>query len=353
MGTNGRKPSPSQRRVSLPVAILLGILVALLVWLLLPLNCGCALGPQSSGLSALKNLRNGEKPGVHVAHAFGEIDGIFYTDSRDAFLLNYERGFRTFEVDLVLLQDGSVFCAHDGTEWMYGLDKPFTETTATELAGRLCLGKYTPLTGSGLLDLINEYTRRLFPSGHQAYRRELQPCHPGSPGIRSEREASFGVGQNDTAHLRARRFVASGEDTPLQRLLGGSVQLQVQHRQKLQRRTGSNRTLCHSQRRAGRPPGNRGHQDISHRHMARFSEPCLSCGVPASASFLLFVARDYTSVWTSWTLTQRQPLRNSARSCQAACCTAKAQETHRQMQPGMTSICASHISVSHRRCPAV
>ena len=162
MGTNGRKPSPSQRRVGLPVAILLAILVALLVWLLFPLTWGCALGPQSSGLSAIKNLRNGEKPGGHVAHAFGEIDGIFYTDSRDAFLLNYERGFRTFEVDLVLLQDGSVFCAHDGTEWMYGLDKPFTETTATELAGRLCLGKYSPLTGSGLLDLINEYRDACF-----------------------------------------------------------------------------------------------------------------------------------------------------------------------------------------------
>jgi hypothetical protein len=157
VGTNGKKPSPFQRKVSLPVAILLGILVALLVWLPLPLSCGCAMGPHSSNLSALKDLRNGEKPGAYVAHALGEIDGVFYTDSRDAFVLNYERGFRTFEVDLVLLQDGSAFCAHDGTEWMYGLDKPFTEATAAELAGRLCLGKYTPLTGSDLLDLIKEY----------------------------------------------------------------------------------------------------------------------------------------------------------------------------------------------------
>jgi glycerophosphoryl diester phosphodiesterase len=162
VGTDRKKPSPSQRRVSLPAAILLGLLVALLVWLPLPLNCGCALGPHSPSLSTLKDLRNGEKPGAHVAHAFGEIDGVFYTDSRDAFLLNYERGFRTFEVDLVLLQDGSAFCAHDGTEWMYGLDKPFTETAVAELAGRLCLGKYTPLTGSGLLDLINEYTDACF-----------------------------------------------------------------------------------------------------------------------------------------------------------------------------------------------
>jgi hypothetical protein len=153
-----KKPSLFQRKAGLPVTILLGILVALLVWLLLPL----AMGPHSSSFYVLKDLRNGEKPNAYVAHAFGEIDGVFYTDSRDAFLLNYERGFRTFEVDLVLLQDGSAFCAHDGTEWMYGLDKPFAETTAAELSGRLCLGKYTPLTGSDLLDLVNEYTDACF-----------------------------------------------------------------------------------------------------------------------------------------------------------------------------------------------
>jgi hypothetical protein len=157
-----RKPSSFQRKAGLPVTILLGILLGLLVLLPLLLGWGFAVGPHPSSLSTLKDLRNGEKPGAYVAHAFGEIDGGFYTDSRDAFLLNYERGFRTFEVDLVLLQDGSAFCAHDGSEWMYGLDKPFTETTAAELAGRLCLGKYTPLTGSDLLDLIDEYTDACF-----------------------------------------------------------------------------------------------------------------------------------------------------------------------------------------------
>ncbi|MBN2098381.1 MAG: hypothetical protein JW753_02165 [Dehalococcoidia bacterium] len=159
MSTNRKKPSPSQGRVGLPVAILMGIVVVLLVWL--PLH-GCAMGPTPSSLSTIKDLRNGEKPGSYVAHGFGEIDGNFYTNSRDAFVLNYERGYRTFEVDLVLLQDGSAFCAYDGAESMYGLDKPFTETTAAELPGRLCLGKYTPLTGSDLLDLINEYTDACF-----------------------------------------------------------------------------------------------------------------------------------------------------------------------------------------------
>ena len=158
----GKKPSLFQRKAGLPVTMLLGILVASLVWIFLPLNCGCAMGPCSSRLSALEHLRKGEKPSAYVAHAFGEIDGVFYTDTRDAFLLNYQRGFRTFEVDLVLLEDGSAFCAHDGAEWMYGLVKPFAETTAAELAGRLCLGKYTPLTGSDLLDLIDQYTDACF-----------------------------------------------------------------------------------------------------------------------------------------------------------------------------------------------
>ena len=162
MGTEEKKPSPFQRKVSLPVTITLGVLAVLLAWLPLLLGWGFATGPHSSSLSILEDLTNGEKPGAYVAHTFGEIDGVFYTDSRDAFVLNYERGFRTFEVDLVLLQDGSAFCAHDGTEWMYGLDKPFAETTAAELSGRLCLGKYTPLTGSDLLDLVNEYTDACF-----------------------------------------------------------------------------------------------------------------------------------------------------------------------------------------------
>ena len=157
MGKNGKKPSLFQRKAGLPVTILLGILVVLLIWLPLPLNCGCAIGPRSSSLSTLRDLWNGVEPSGYVAHALGGIDGNFYTNSREAFVSNYEKGFRTFEVDLVLLQDGSAFCAHDDAEWMYGLDKPFLQTTADELSARACLGMYTPLTGTELLDLAWEY----------------------------------------------------------------------------------------------------------------------------------------------------------------------------------------------------
>ncbi len=117
---------------------------------------------EPSTLFTSQNLRDNYEPYGYVAHALGGIDGQTYTNSREAFLLNYDKGFRIFEVDLVLLKDGSVFCAHDGNEWKYGLDKSFKKTTADELAGRLCLNKYTPLTGSALLDLMYQHEDAYF-----------------------------------------------------------------------------------------------------------------------------------------------------------------------------------------------
>ena len=162
MRPNWRKPS---RRWPLPVligTILLGILIALFVYPFHPGTCGPLAGLDAANPFTYGGLRDRSRPPGYVAHAFGGIDGNFYTNSREAFVLNYEKGFRTFEVDLVLLKDGSAFCAHDGAEWMYGLDKPFLQTTADELSGRACLGKYTPLTGTELLDLACEYTDASF-----------------------------------------------------------------------------------------------------------------------------------------------------------------------------------------------
>src|SRR4030042_6668257 len=112
---------------------------------------------QPSAIFTQQNLQDNYEPYGYAAHALGGIDGQTYTNSREAFLLNYDKGFRIFEVDLVLLKDGSIFCAHDGNEWKYGLDKPFKKTTADELAGRLCLHKYTALTGGDLLDLLDQH----------------------------------------------------------------------------------------------------------------------------------------------------------------------------------------------------
>jgi hypothetical protein len=153
---NQRKPSRSQLLMIIFGAILAVVVIPLLTCLVLH-NVGCPSPLACSGLLALGDLQDCCQARGQVAHALGEIDDTFYTNSQEAFELNYAKGFRMFEVDLVLLKDGSAFCAHDGSEWMYGLSKPFTETTAPELSDRLCLGKYTPLTGSALLDLMHEH----------------------------------------------------------------------------------------------------------------------------------------------------------------------------------------------------
>ena len=58
-----------------------------------------------------------------IAHAGGAIIGdgrvSIYTNSREAFELNYRLGFRTFEMDLELTSDGKLASVHDWDD--YGL----------------------------------------------------------------------------------------------------------------------------------------------------------------------------------------------------------------------------------------
>jgi FG-GAP-like repeat len=94
-----------------------------------------------------------------VAHAFGSIDGHTYTNSLEAFERNYARGFRVFEVDHVLLGDGTALAAHDHTEGSYGLTKHFRESTWADIvrAGRKYLDTYTVLRSQEILRLMIDH----------------------------------------------------------------------------------------------------------------------------------------------------------------------------------------------------
>ena len=94
-----------------------------------------------------------------VAHAFGSVDGHAYTNSLEAFQRNYARGFRVFEVDHVLLADGTALAAHDSTESSYGLTKSFKESTWADVvrAGRKYLGTYTALRSQDVLRLMIDH----------------------------------------------------------------------------------------------------------------------------------------------------------------------------------------------------
>ena len=48
-----------------------------------------------------------------VAHALGAVDEVPYTNSLEAFLENYKKGLRVFEVDLIRGADGILVARHD------------------------------------------------------------------------------------------------------------------------------------------------------------------------------------------------------------------------------------------------
>ena len=56
-----------------------------------------------------------------IAHGMGGMDGdTTLTNSREAFVANYEKGFRVFEADLRLTSDGRLVALHDWTAFLYG-----------------------------------------------------------------------------------------------------------------------------------------------------------------------------------------------------------------------------------------
>jgi hypothetical protein len=104
-----------------------------------------------------QSLRDAYVPFGYIAHAAGAYDGRTYTNSLDAFLFNYDRGFRIFEIDFVVLADGTVLAAHTGLEHYYGLDKPFTEATWAEVQGRKFDGKYTIMRSQDVVQLLRDH----------------------------------------------------------------------------------------------------------------------------------------------------------------------------------------------------
>ncbi len=53
----------------------------------------------------------------YIAHAGGNIDGIRYTNSKDALDYSYIQGFRMFELDIVKTSDDQFVAAHDWNHW--------------------------------------------------------------------------------------------------------------------------------------------------------------------------------------------------------------------------------------------
>jgi len=61
----------------------------------------------------IRNSYNNDVIYPLIAHAGGGIDGKAYTNSLEALSENYNQGHRYFEIDLILMPDRNILCAHD------------------------------------------------------------------------------------------------------------------------------------------------------------------------------------------------------------------------------------------------
>jgi hypothetical protein len=87
------------------------------------------------------------RPYRYIAHAGGGIDGHFYTDSLEALNASYTKGFRMFELDLVITRDGKIVAAHDWDSWKSYTGFPGEiPPTLNEFLQYKIFGLFTPLS---------------------------------------------------------------------------------------------------------------------------------------------------------------------------------------------------------------
>lgn len=94
----------------------------------------------------------------YIAHAFGGILGDIYTNSYEAFLLNYQLDHRVFEVDFLLTDDGQMYAVHDINQWREEAGIPDdTSFTSENIASALIAGKYHAVDITQLIEFMHEY----------------------------------------------------------------------------------------------------------------------------------------------------------------------------------------------------
>lgn len=128
--------------------------VGLLLWMVLPRLL--VPEPTKQGFTAYRM----------VAHAMGGIDELTYTNSYEAFVVNYEKGLRVFEVDLLLSSDNKLVARH---EWgqvftqMLGQQETIEEErqeavwSHNEFKEAKIQGEYEPLDWADIVELMVLY----------------------------------------------------------------------------------------------------------------------------------------------------------------------------------------------------
>lgn len=90
-----------------------------------------------------------------IYHAGGGIDGLDYTNSKEALEQTLAQGGRFVEMDFLYTADGALVCAHEWEDFS-DADTPHIPTAEEFLSQRI-YGKYTPMTAAALVGYMAAY----------------------------------------------------------------------------------------------------------------------------------------------------------------------------------------------------
>lgn len=94
----------------------------------------------------------------YIAHACGEIDGITYTNSKEAMEYSINQGIRTIEVDFTATSDGIYVCRHSWSDNLQE-NKNWKDAPPTyhEFMESDILNTYSPMDLNDVFDYMKKY----------------------------------------------------------------------------------------------------------------------------------------------------------------------------------------------------
>lgn len=94
-----------------------------------------------------------------IAHAMGSVNGVAYTNSKEAFNASYKKGYRVFEADFSLTSDKKVVLWHDWVEdaGKYVKEKGKKVPSYKFFMSHKICKKYTPISLSGFVSIMKKY----------------------------------------------------------------------------------------------------------------------------------------------------------------------------------------------------
>ena len=110
----------------------------------------------SSATSVFFN-KKGYPETMHIAHALGSVSGVRQTNSKEALVESYKKGFRIFEADMSETKDGEIAIFHHKALDHIGMSRGINEVSLDYFLSHKSFGKFTLLSLDELLGFMVEY----------------------------------------------------------------------------------------------------------------------------------------------------------------------------------------------------